>query len=280
MLFECCRTQVAESRMATTQIVETFDGEEDVVTRSTVRSVGLLPNQLGLEHGPEALHQSVVVTVVGAAYANLHLGGLQASLVVVAGILAAAVGMVKQPRWRSACDQRRIQRALGSFTCQGCLRRPPCSFPRKDIHDCFPIKPPFICGNGGDVSNPLRIGASGPEVLLKHVLGCWQLALAVCGAETLAPFVLALQGCLAHQLRHPPPATAYPLRLQLSIDAQTPVTLATRYMHKLNHLARPFILLLATAGLAFPPGVIRAGFSLTFHQSGQHHNLLADGSYS
>ena len=37
-LFECCRTQVAKSRVSTTQIVEAFDVEKDVVARGLAQT--------------------------------------------------------------------------------------------------------------------------------------------------------------------------------------------------------------------------------------------------
>ncbi len=63
--FKFHRTQIAKSRMTTTQIVKAFDVEEDVATHSGVRCKGLLLDEFGFERGPEALHQSIVVT--GAA---------------------------------------------------------------------------------------------------------------------------------------------------------------------------------------------------------------------
>ena len=48
----------------------------------------------------------------------------------------------------------------------------------------------------------------------------------------------------------------YPLCLQLSMNARAAVALATFCMHALNHLAQPFVILLAMAGLAFSPGVM------------------------
>lgn len=46
--------------MTPPQIVETFDVEEDVVTRSSVRIVGVILNQFGLERGLEAAHSNGV----------------------------------------------------------------------------------------------------------------------------------------------------------------------------------------------------------------------------
>ena len=101
--FKFHRTQVAKSRMTTAQIVKAFEVEKDVATRSGVRCKGLLLDKFGFERGPEARHQSIVVQ---APLADLRLGDLQVSLVVVAGMLAAAVSMVQQPRRRLARDQR------------------------------------------------------------------------------------------------------------------------------------------------------------------------------
>jgi len=128
-------TQIAESRMATTQVVKAFEVEKDVTLRSKMRSIDLILNQFGLECSPEALHQSIVAAVAGATHTDLHRGRLQASLVVVAGILAATVGMMQQSWRRSARDQRRIKRTLDEFTYQGCVHRPSHYFPRKDVHD-------------------------------------------------------------------------------------------------------------------------------------------------
>jgi hypothetical protein len=75
------------------------------------------------------------------------------------------------------------------------------------------------------------------------------------------------QTCLAH---HPLLATAHPLRLQFSMDAGTAVALAALCMHTPNQLAQPFVFLLATAGLASPPGVTPAHRNLQ-HSTEQGH---------
>jgi hypothetical protein len=77
--FKFCGTQIAESRMSTTQVVEAFDVEKDVTPRSKMRSIDLILNQFGLERCPEALHQSVIVTVADATRTDLKIAGVGAT---------------------------------------------------------------------------------------------------------------------------------------------------------------------------------------------------------
>ena len=58
-------------------------------------------DQLGLEDRKEALHGRIIVHVAGTTHAGQGLGIGQELLIVAAGILAAAVGVMQQA---SSCD--------------------------------------------------------------------------------------------------------------------------------------------------------------------------------
>ena len=81
--------------MATLPIIETHNVGKDVGLGFLARLVFLEMDVLTFEGAKETLHGSVVITVAGAAHANLDLLVDEKSLVCIAGILAATIRMMK-----------------------------------------------------------------------------------------------------------------------------------------------------------------------------------------
>ena len=67
---------------------------------------------LGFERTKEALHDGVIIAVSGAAHANSDGVLSQQGLVIMSGILAAAIRMMKQIALRLALRQSHVQSIL------------------------------------------------------------------------------------------------------------------------------------------------------------------------
>src|SRR3979409_1733940 len=94
--FELHWTDLAKRRMSTPGIVERLDVIEDVGACCVARRVGLPIHTFLLERSKETLDGGVVPAVASSAHAaGDALGGEQA-LEVLAGVLAALVGVVQQ----------------------------------------------------------------------------------------------------------------------------------------------------------------------------------------
>jgi hypothetical protein len=81
-------------------IVAAFDIGEQVVPRGITIEVFALVNELGFQSAEETLHRRIVPAVSLAAHRLKDSGRLQEPEVVAGGILAAAVGMMNEPRRR------------------------------------------------------------------------------------------------------------------------------------------------------------------------------------
>jgi hypothetical protein len=88
--------------MKTLTIVKDLDVLKDISFRLPSRTVASMMNQILLERSKEAFHRGVVVDIARTAHAGQRFMGGQKMLVASAGILAAAVGMVKQTGQRLA----------------------------------------------------------------------------------------------------------------------------------------------------------------------------------
>jgi hypothetical protein len=88
-------TEIAQSRMAAAQVVPNLNVIEQTGTSFLTGDIASV-HTLGFEGGEEAFHDRIVITVAGPAHADLNTMFSQQQLVIVAGILAAAIRMVQQ----------------------------------------------------------------------------------------------------------------------------------------------------------------------------------------
>src|SRR5690606_35292180 len=86
---------VTQGRVTTTGVVEPLDVVEHVGPSLVPGPIHLSIRAFGLERLEEALHRRVVPAIAGSAHAasNPHL--VEQALELVAGVLAAAIGMVQ-----------------------------------------------------------------------------------------------------------------------------------------------------------------------------------------
>ena len=110
--------------MKTLTIVKDLDVLKDISFRLPSRTVASMMNQILLERSKEALHRGVVVDIARTAHTGQRFMGGQKMLIASAGILAAAVGVVKQTRLRLTTVQGHFKRLLGQGVGQIRFHRP------------------------------------------------------------------------------------------------------------------------------------------------------------
>ena len=100
--FEVHRGEEAEGAVEPRSVVEDFDVFEDSEASLGACGKGARGEEFGFESAPEALHVSVVVAVGPAAHADFAVVLPQDLTVLRAGILDAAVAVMKNTAWPSA----------------------------------------------------------------------------------------------------------------------------------------------------------------------------------
>src|SRR3990172_11071377 len=104
------RAAVAETRMPALPVVPGLDVGEDRLTGGVAGAPVGLEDQLYLQRGEEALGDGVVPAVAFLAHARDEPVRRQERLVGAAGVLAAAIGVMQQPRTRPAIRERHPER--------------------------------------------------------------------------------------------------------------------------------------------------------------------------
>ena len=94
--FEFMGTQITESRMSPLTIVEQFKVFEDFAACLGSGTPVALINQFELEGGEKTLRHRIIPAVAFTAHAAQHAVRRQQLLILVTGILAAAVGLMQQ----------------------------------------------------------------------------------------------------------------------------------------------------------------------------------------
>ena len=119
--------------------------------------------------GEEALHGRIVITIAGAAHADLALSCLQQAPVSLTGILAAAIRVVQQLSGWMAIDDRHAPGTFHQLGIQPIPHGPAHHPPGIQIQDDGQIQPAFCGFDVGDVTNPFFVGSGSLKVLVEQV---------------------------------------------------------------------------------------------------------------
>lgn len=146
---------MAQFRMSTLAIIKNLDVLDDFVRcRLTCREV-LVMHELGFEGRPKTFRRRVVVTIPGATHRALHFKLPQHALIVVCAILASAVTVEKQPRWRSMTRYRAEQCTCHQVMRHALTERIPDNLTGKEIFNPREVQPTFLGRDVSDVADPL-----------------------------------------------------------------------------------------------------------------------------
>ena len=161
--------------MKTLTIVEDLDVLKEIRFRLPSRTVASMMNQILLERSKEAFHRGVVVDIARTAHAGQRFMGGQKMLVASAGILAAAVGMVKQTGQRLAVRNGHFEGLGGQGVRQERFHGPANYQPRIQVQNGRQIQPTFSSIDVSDISYPFLVWSTGRKGLGQMVLGHWPI---------------------------------------------------------------------------------------------------------
>jgi hypothetical protein len=151
-------------------IVEALDVIEHVSFGFVTRAIGFALGSFGLQRGEEALHRRRVVPhVARPAHAADHAMIDQQALELLAGVLAALVGMMQQGV-RFAATPDRHDQGIGDKLCRHArAHRPANDATGEQVNDHSYVEPAFRRPDIGEVSDPFAIGGGGFEAAVKNV---------------------------------------------------------------------------------------------------------------
>lgn len=112
---------------------------------------------LAFEDAPERLHRGVVVTVAGGAHAWEEARLFKGLVVLKAGVLAAAIGMVNHRAGWFARGQSALERLERERCVEMILQMPADDFAAGEVHDSGQIKPAFGAREVSDISDPYLV---------------------------------------------------------------------------------------------------------------------------
>src|SRR4051794_28958998 len=202
MFFELSRACEVESGMAPEGIVEPVD----IAANSLV---GLLagvedgpPDELGFQGLEERLDHGVVIAIPLAGHRDQDGVLVELGLIIDRAILAAAIGVMDQPCFRTAHGQGFAQSGKSQVAMQpvaGCpANHPSC----EQVDNDGEVEPAFAGPDIGNVGAPLFVGPCGGEVLIEQVRRDWPSVTAVRGPLE-PPLLPSPQAVVAHQASRP-----------------------------------------------------------------------------
>src|SRR5512134_946262 len=149
--------------MAALPIIETHNIGKDVGLGFLAGLVILEMDMLAFEGAKETLHRSIVIAVASAAHADLDLLVDEKLLVRIAGILAATIRMMQQPKESWSAVSGHAKGLLHQGTLQGCRKGPADNFAREEIQHHSQIQPAFCGGDISNVSQPFFVRSGSVE---------------------------------------------------------------------------------------------------------------------
>jgi len=156
--------------MPSLSIVPYNDPLEDCILGLLFGLKGSLEHQFILQAGPETLDDGVIPAVAHSAHAALDVELGEFILVLRAGVLAAAIGVVKdRVHWLSV-GQGHFQGFDAEIRVQGVLHAPADDLSAEQVDDAGQVEEAFIGGDVGDIGGPFLIGCGGVEFAVEPVL--------------------------------------------------------------------------------------------------------------
>jgi len=240
-------------------IVENLDVLEDRRLRRRSRGEVRVVDQLLLERGEEALHRRVVPAIRSAAHAVGDAVLDKQALVVLAGVLAAAVGMCQQPLAGQAALHGHRQRIHNQAALQVFGHRPTHDASRVQILDGCQVQPALTGRDAGDVRHPGFVGLGGVELAVQEVVCHGHVVVRVRGRAAELPRRFRGNTGLLHPFGDGVAAAVVATGHQLSMDARAAIAGFELGMDgtDLHEKGVPPLLLRATRSL--PPGVVASG---------------------
>ena len=110
--------------------------------------------QFSLDGSESRFHKCVVVAIAGTAHALIHFCAVKQLAVLLAGILAATIGVVNQIRWRLPAGNGVMQSAHDQWLTHVTFQCPADDATRTQIHQHRQVAPPFYQRDVRNVTDP------------------------------------------------------------------------------------------------------------------------------
>ena len=156
--------------MHSLSIVPYDDPFEDGILGLLFGFEGSLEHQFIFQAGPEALDDGVVPAVAHAAHAALDVEFGQFVLVLRAGVLAAAIGVVKDRVLWPSVGQCHLQGFDTEVRVQGVLDAPADDLSAEQVDDAGQVEEALIGVDARDAGGPFLVGGGGGEFAVESVL--------------------------------------------------------------------------------------------------------------
>ena len=205
--------------MPTPAVIENLDVLKNISLGLVVDGIMPVKNPLLLHRAEKTLHWGVVITIALAAHTTNHFGLCQYRLIVGARILAAPVGVMKQPRQRLASLNGHLQRINDELAVQAVTHRPTDDPAGIEVEYNRQIKPPLIRFDIRKVGQPYLIFLLGYELLIEQIGRHRQLVVAICRLHLEATLCFRSQAILAHQAGHTVKSAADARLDQIGVNA-------------------------------------------------------------
>src|SRR5215469_3691571 len=253
-------------------IVKRFDVLEHTDARLRTTPVVLLMHQFLLQRGEKAFHRCVIPAIPSPAHTATDAVPVQQPLIVVAGVLAAAIGVRYQSLARQATRHRHLQSIDHQPAGDPLAHRPADDLPRIQVFHRRQVQPTLPGRDVGDVRYPDLVDRYRLELPVQDVVGHRQIMVGV-GRTAELPFRLGGDTVLTHELGHGVDAATLAACSQFHMDARAAVALFHLLVDGLDLLGQSLAALLLGTGGAIAPGVVAAAGHLQ-HLAHQPHRPL------
>src|SRR6266542_2850981 len=237
------------------------------------RGVASELDKLGLDRCEEAFCHRIIPAIAGAAHARHDIASVERGSVIAAGVGAAAIGVVDQPRRRVPKVQRVSERLEGEGSVIGRACRPAHHAASEEVEHDREIQPSFVGPDVRHVGHPDRVGCLRLELALHDVRSNRVRVVRIGGASktSLSP---GLDTVLAHQPLDPLLAHPHAASAKISVHARAAVRAATALVGSRDLDGELSVRLRSRRLGALPPSVIatsRDSKNLAHQSDGEGH---------
>src|SRR5690606_13862733 len=188
------------------RVVEHLNVVEDIRSGLFAGGIDAATDPFALEQLEEAFSHGIVMAITPAAHTGLESMGLEEVAPVVAAELAALIAMDDDLSLRAATPDGCQQGVEHQIAIDAAPHGPAHHGAGKEVQHHGQIQPSLMGADVGDVGHPRLIGRGHVELLLQEVL-CHQAGAPASVTRPTLVTRLGAQPVLAHQPRHPMPAT-------------------------------------------------------------------------
>src|SRR5690349_8042909 len=236
-------------------VVKQFDIFEHLVAGLSSSTPPAPIHEFDFERGEKTFRHRVVPAIAFTAHAALDAVYRQQLLILVAGVLAAAIRVMQQTLRRMAVLQRHLQGVQHDAAFEPFAERPANHAAREQIDDYRQVQPTLQGPQIGNVCDPAPVGGGHGKLPVQQILLNRQAMPGISGGAE-ATVSARPQSCSSHQPRHPLAPGALAAHAQLEVDSRATVAAAILPVNRCDFEPQPLIFLGMMGGRPFTPSVV------------------------